>query len=141
MQESLSECEQRTTRTASSEYALLFFRNQQLKKLGPLRVATIFGTLSERGEAPRGMNLVSNLRTRGKDDDSEVTLPKGDRELNLHFDHCFHAYPLRGIVLCGVEIPPEGGDTLFTDMRIIRTISKEIRVRLDGKVIHHNSFT
>ncbi|HTK00364.1 MAG TPA: TauD/TfdA family dioxygenase [Bordetella sp.] len=126
---------------AFSDYALLLFRDQELRKEDLMRVARVFGPLSDQGEAPGGLNLVSNVTPKGMNAATgEMTLPTGDGELVFHFDHCFQEHPLKGIMLYSVEIPPVGGDTLFSDMRLAtRALPDDIRARIDGRTIRHKS--
>lgn len=138
----VSEAGRETLREAFSEHALLLFRDQALDKDDLLRVADIFGKVSEQGEAPGGFNYVSNLHPRGLTAAGEMILAAGDGELQFHFDHCFQENVLKAILLYGVEVPPIGGDTLFSDMRIVtRQLPAEIRERIDDKIIRHKSDT
>jgi taurine dioxygenase len=128
-------------RKAWDDHALLLFRDQSLTSEDLKRIALIFGTISDQGEAPGGMNLVSNVNPPGLNEKGEHTLRGGDGELHMHFDHCFQEHPLRGILLYGVEIPPSGGDTIFSDVRIAtKRLPTEIRARIDGKMIRHKSY-
>ncbi|WP_213763681.1 TauD/TfdA family dioxygenase [Caballeronia sp. dw_19] len=142
MHQPVSEAERQVLREAFSEHALLLFRDQDLDKADLLRVADIFGKVSEQGEAPGGFNYVSNLHPRGLNAAGEMILAAGDGELQFHFDHCFQENVLKAILLYGVEIPPTGGDTLFSDMRLVtRHLPDEIRERIDDKIIRHKSDT
>jgi taurine dioxygenase len=141
LRDELSEGTMRTLRKAFDEHALLLFRDQDLVKDDLKRLASVFGEISEQGEAPGGMNLVSNVNAPGLNEQGEHTLRGGDGELNMHFDHCFQEHPLRGILLYSVEVPPVGGDTIFSDVRIAtRRLPSEIRARIDGKLIRHKSY-
>jgi len=140
LRENLSEATKRTLRQAFDEHALLLFRDQDLAKDDLKRLASVFGDISDQGEAPGGMNLVSNVSPPGLDDKGEHTLRGGDGELQMHFDHCFQEHPLRGILLYSVEVPPVGGDTIFSDVRIAtKRLPAELRARIEGKLIRHKS--
>jgi taurine dioxygenase len=131
---------QRTLQDAFNEHALLLFRNQDLEISDLKRTAAVFGTISNQGEAPGGVNLVSNVNAPGMNAAGEMTLRGGDGELQFHFDHCFQEHPLKGILLYSVEVPPTGGDTLFADVRIAtRRLPAQIRDRIDGLQIRHKS--
>jgi taurine dioxygenase len=127
---------------AFDKYALLLFRDQDLVKDDLLRTAGIFGTVSEQGDAPGGFNYISNVNKPGLNEKMEFTLPgSGDGELLFHFDHCFQETPLRAIMLYGIEIPPAGGDTRFSDVRLATArLPENIRQRIDGHDIRHKSF-
>jgi taurine dioxygenase len=136
----LPQATQHTLRQAWDDHALLLFRDQNLTTDDLKRIATIFGTISDQGEAPGGMNLVSNVTPPGLNEKGEHTLRGGDGELHMHFDHCFQEHPLHGILLYGVEVPPSGGDTIFSDVRTAtRRLPTEIRARIDGRMIRHKS--
>jgi len=137
----LSEETKRRLREAFDDHALLLFRDQTLTQQDLKRVATVFGKISDQGEAPGGMNLVSNVNAPGLNDKGEHTLRGGDGELHMHFDHCFQENPLKGVLLYSVEVPPTGGDTLFSDVRIATDrLPADIRARIDDKIIRHKSY-
>jgi taurine dioxygenase len=141
LREEIPEDAKRTLRKAWDDHALLIFRDQDLTKDDLKRFAQVFGTISDQGEAPGGMNLVSNVNAPGLNEYGEHTLRGGDGELHMHFDHCFQEKPLRGILLYSVEVPPQGGDTLFSDVRIAtRRLPAVIRARIDDKLIRHKSY-
>jgi len=128
-------------RRAFDEHALLLFRDQTLQTSDLLRTAGIFGQVSDQGEAPGGINWVSNVNQPGLNEAGQHTLRGGDGELKMHFDHCFQEHVLRGIMLYAHEIPPEGGDTLFSDMRLVtRALPAETRDRFEGLSIRHKSY-
>jgi alpha-ketoglutarate-dependent taurine dioxygenase len=141
LRDELEEGTRRALREAWDDHALLLFREQELTADDLKRLASVFGTVSDQGEAPGGMNLVSNVYKPGLNEKGEHTLRGGDGELHMHFDHCFQEHPLRGILLYSVEVPPEGGDTIFSDVRIAtRRLPPDIRARIDGKLIRHKSY-
>jgi taurine dioxygenase len=139
--EEISEDDKRTLRNAWDDHALLLFRDQELTPADLKRIASVFGTISDQGEAPGGMNLVSNVYKPGMNEKGEHTLRGGDGELHMHFDHCFQEHPLKGILLYSVEVPPEGGDTIFSDVRIAtKRLPSDVRARIDDKLIRHKSY-
>jgi taurine dioxygenase len=140
MSKPLSDEDQKTLQTAYNDHALLLFRDQNLAKEDLLRIAGTFGTVSDQGEAPGGFNYVSNVNPKGMGANGEFTLPTGDGELVFHFDHCFQETVLKGLLLYSVQVPPTGGDTLFSDVRLVtRALPDDIRNRIDGKLIRHKS--
>jgi len=141
LRKDIDEDTKRTLRKAFDDRALLLFRDQELTKDDLKRLASVFGKISDQGEAPGGMNLVSNMNPPGLNEKGEHTLRGGDGELHMHFDHCFQEHPLRGILLYSVEVPPVGGDTMFSDVRIAtQRLPSEIRARIEGKLIRHKSY-
>lgn len=132
---------QRMLQDAFSEHALLLIRDQKVTIDDLKRFATVFGNVSDQGEAPGGLNLVSNINKPGLNEAGEMTLRGGDGELQFHFDHCFQENPLKAIMLYGVEIPPVGGDTLFADVRIAtKRLPLQLRARINDKTIRHKSY-
>ncbi len=129
-------------RAALTEHALLFLRDQDLARDDLFRFATMFGNISDQGEAAGGYNYVSNVNAPGINAAGEVTLTTGNGELEFHLDHCFQESPLKAIVLHAIEVPNEGGDTLFTDMRAItRRLPPALVAQLKGRTIRHRSPT
>ena len=55
--------------------------------------------------------LVSNIRENGK---LLGSLPDG--EMHFHSDQCYLEKPANGTFLYAIEIPSQGGDTLFLNM-------------------------
>jgi alpha-ketoglutarate-dependent taurine dioxygenase len=141
LREEVPEAIQETLRAAFDERALLLFRDQDLQKDDLLRIAGIFGTVSDQGDAPGGFNYVSNVNKPGFNEKMEWTLVGGgEGELEFHFDHCFQENVLKAILLYGIEIPPAGGDTLFSDVRLAtQRLPEKIRERIDGLQIRHKS--
>lgn len=138
----IDEAGQAILRQAFKDHALLLFRDQKVVKEDLLRVAGVFGTVTDQGDAPGGINYVSNVFPEGFNDKGEWSLVgAGDGELQFHFDHCFQERPLKAIMLYGIKVPPTGGDTLFSDIRLVtRQLPAAIRERLDGFSIRHKSF-
>ncbi len=129
-------------RDAFNEHLVLLFREQELETEDMLRTARIFGEINDQGEAPGGMNLISNVTKHGLNEMGEMTLRGGDGELLQHFDHCFQEHVLQAIMLYGVTVPPVGGDTLFTDVRrITRDLPEDFYKRIEPLSIRHKSST
>jgi len=67
---------------------------------------------------------------------------KGWRYMNLtwlwHTDSSFREVPSMGSILHGIEVPPEGGDTLFTNMyAVYEALPDAVRQRIRGlRVVH-----
>ena len=56
-----------------------------------------------------------------------------------HSDISYDERPAMGSQLHAVEIPPEGGDTLFADMRhALKTLPDELRRRIEGRRARHS---
>jgi taurine dioxygenase len=106
-----------------------------------MRFAEHFGVLQRRTRPPEARNenavikhpettmLVSNIRQNGK---LIGSLPDG--EMHFHSDQCYNEKPAKGTFLYAIEIPSEGGDTLFLNMyRAYETLPSALKERVDGK--------
>lgn len=91
------------------KYGLLVFPDQKLDEQQQAAFGEVFGQASNDGEYG-AQNYVSNVLPNG-------LVPNG--ELAFHVDHSWSPYPLRGLMLYGIEVPPEGagGNTLFSDVK------------------------
>ncbi len=68
----------------------------------------------------------------------------GAGELLFHSDNTFFREPLQAIGLYGIEIPPEGGDTLFSNcQKVFEAMPPDLQRTLDGltsyQVFDYNS--
>jgi len=73
--------------------------------------------------------LVSNIRENGK---LIGSLPDG--EMHFHSDQCYLEKPAKGTFLYAMEIPSQGGDTLFLNMyRAYEMLPAALRERVDGR--------
>ena len=126
-------------REAWRQGLILLFRDQSLSEDEQLAVARHFGEIqgrirpeATRKEAGRTKNpevmLVSNIRENGRPIGS---LPDG--EMHFHSDMCFIEIPAKGTFLYAIEIPRQGGDTLFLNMyRAYETLPEATKARLVG---------
>jgi alpha-ketoglutarate-dependent taurine dioxygenase len=124
---------------AWKNHLILLFRDQALTEEDQVRFARYFGELQQRPR-PKDLRaeakvknpevmLVSNIRENGK---LIGSLPDG--EMQFHSDMCYISAPPKGTFLYAVEIPSQGGDTLFLNMyKAYDSLSPEIKKRLDGK--------
>ncbi|SHK32059.1 taurine dioxygenase [Roseomonas rosea] len=93
------------------EYQLLLFRNQALTPEEQGRFGEVFGRIELREHnkvKPASIyeQTVSNVREDGV---------FGRGEMSFHMDQIFYQEPLNALILYGIQIPPEGGDTCFCD--------------------------
>jgi taurine dioxygenase len=122
------------------EHLIILFRNQTLSEDEQIRFARHFGELQQRSRPaaarPEGAlakypetMLVSNIRENGK---LIGSLPDG--EMHFHSDQCYVERPAKGTFLYAMEIPSEGGDTLFINMyKAYETLPAEIKAAVDGR--------
>ena len=105
-------------RDALYEHSLLLFRDQHLPPHRIVAWSQKFGDLELHSEAPYLLEghpeivVIGNLMEGGR----MKSLFVNARE-EWHFDYAYAAIPSVGALFYAVEIPPEGGDTLFADMR------------------------
>jgi taurine dioxygenase len=124
---------------AWNEHLVLLFRGQNLSEEDQIRFARHFGELQQRPR-PKDLRaeakvknpevmLVSNIRENGK---LIGSLPDG--EMQFHSDMCYIPEPPKGTFLYAIEIPSQGGDTLFLNMyKAYEALSPEMKARLKDK--------
>jgi taurine dioxygenase len=123
------------------KHLVILFRNQSLSEGDQIRFAQRFGELQKRTRPPEAINesghtkypqltmLVSNIRENGK---LIGSLPDG--EMHFHSDQCYLEKPATGTFLYALEVPSEGGDTLFLNMyKAYEELPSEIKARVDGR--------
>jgi taurine dioxygenase len=120
---------------------VILFRNQSLSEDDQIRFARHFGALKQRGRPPEARNeasrlkhpeltmLVSNIRENGK-----LIGSLADGEMHFHSDFCYVEKPAKGTFLYAIEIPREGGDTLFLNMyKAYETLPGALKARVEGR--------
>lgn len=108
------------------QYHLLLFRNQTFSEQQQVAFSKLFGPISHRSPAMKTKEtaLVSNVAEGGV---------LGDGELLFHSDNTFFQHPLKAIGLFAIEVPSQGGDTLFSNaFEVYEALPPEIRTRLEG---------
>jgi taurine dioxygenase len=123
------------------EHLVILFRDQSLSEDDQIRFAQHFGPLQKRTRPPEAINeagytkypqltmLVSNIRENGK---LIGSLPDG--EMHFHSDQCYLEKPATGTFLYAIEVPSQGGDTLFLNMyKAYETLPAELKARIDGR--------
>lgn len=130
------------------EHGVAVVRDQDLSEHDQVRVTRLFGELMERprpkemrNESQRGEKdaydgytmLVSNIRENGKPIGS---LPDG--EMHFHTDMAYVEEPARATLLYGVEVPREGGDTLFASTTAAYdALDEATKARIEGRRAVH----
>jgi alpha-ketoglutarate-dependent taurine dioxygenase len=123
------------------QHLVLLFRDQTLSEDDQIRFARHFGVLQKRTRPREALNeaghtkypevtmLVSNIRDNGK---LIGSLPDG--EMHFHSDQCYLEKPATGTFLYAIEVPSQGGDTLFLNMyKAYETLPADIRAKIDGR--------
>jgi taurine dioxygenase len=119
-------------RQAWHDHAVLLLRDQDLSDEDQIRYGECFGTLgrvfSHREGRHPAILLVSNIRENGK---PIGALPDG--EMQFHSDQCYVEHPPAGTMLYGIEVPSQGGDTMFASMyAAYDTLSEAMKKKLEG---------
>ena len=120
-----------------NEYSVLVFHGQDMtneehvrfsQKFGPSEIHTVKQYL-----LPDFPEIIA-LANRGE----KGTKPIANGGAYWHSDITYKARPPMGSILYGMEIPPEGGDTLYCDMAAAYdALSDEMKAKIDGlKAVH-----
>ncbi len=120
------------------KYQVLVFRNQFLTPEQYLQLAQYFGELEpfflSQYNLPDYPNIyvLSNVKKKGK------LIGRYGAGTHWHSDHTYQTAPASATFLYALEVPPEGGDTLFiNNYESYNSLSQEMKQRLQGlKAIH-----
>jgi len=120
------------------QHLVVLFRDQHLSEDDQVRFAERFGKLAMSHTrrfttANPAVMLISNIRQDGK---PIGALPDG--EMQFHSDQCYQEIPAKGSMLYAIEVPSNGGDTLFANAyKAYETLPEDIKRRLDGRKAMH----
>jgi taurine dioxygenase len=127
---------------------VIVLRDQEISAEDQRRFCGFFGDVGKRARppagrhepdgTPEGMMYVSNVRVDGKQIGS---LPDG--EMQFHIDQCYTEFPAMGTALFAIDVPREGGDTLFSNLyAVYESLPKHVKQRIDGrKAVHFYDYT
>ena len=126
------------------EHAVLVFPEQFLDDESHTAFSRRFGPLermfSLRGKGSQVFANLTNVRK-----DGSLIEPEGSHALFLkgnsywHTDSSFKRVPAKASLLCAKQVPNEGGETEFADMRAAwDRLDPEMQSRLEGKVAVHS---
>lgn len=126
------------------KHLVLILRDQELSDRNLLDFSGHFGELDPPGPNPYGgaflpdypeLNVISNLV-----DDGKPIGNLGDGEAVWHADMTYVDVPPKAGILYALEVPPEGGDTFFSDMfAAYEALSPSLKERIEGKVAIHDA--
>ena len=115
-------------------HCVLLFRKQHLEAEDQLRFAGRFGELSKvinnhsKNSGHPSVMLVSNIR---KDGQLIGGLPDG--EMYFHSDQCYVERPIKATTLYAIELPRQGGNTLFANMYLAyETLPADVQRQIAG---------
>ncbi len=141
----LNEADVAAINKAWLDHIVILFRGQTLSQESLLRLTEYFGPLGHIRRPPKhfppgfdkilpNIMMISNIRENGE---PIGVLPDG--EMMFHHDMIHSAKPDAGTLLYSVEIPSEGGDTLFASgYAAYETLDPELRNKLEGKRARHH---
>ncbi len=127
------------------DHLVLVVRGQSLTQEDLLRVTSYFGEIGHLHRPakffPPGFSkilpdimLISNIRENGE---PIGALPDG--EMMFHHDMIHTDIPHKGTMLYSVEIPSQGGDTLFANgYAAYETLDPAVRSKLEGRFARHH---
>jgi taurine dioxygenase len=131
-------------RRAWTRHLVLVVRDQrELSVEDQQRFCRVFGDLGDRSrpketrregaDAPAGVMYVSNVKKDGKFIGS---LPEG--EMQFHIDQCYTARPAAGTCLYAIDVPSQGGDTMFGNLYAAwEALPADVRKRVEGRTAVH----
>lgn len=123
------------------QYHILVLHDQHLSDAELVEFGKCFGTIEKsRVISPLSgrddIMVISNIREDGK---PLGQLPDG--EMSFHFDRIHQKQPCRAAALMALEIPKEGGDTLFANMVLAyETLPDDLKQKIAGRTAL-NTFT
>jgi taurine dioxygenase len=118
------------------QHLVILLRNQTLDEDDQVRFAETFGPPAKvssgrtfSGVKHPSVMLVSNIREDGK---PIGALPDG--EMHFHTDQCHQEVPAKATLLYAIEIPSQGGNTLFSNAyAAYETLPENIKRRIAGR--------
>ncbi len=134
LKEPLSNAQWSAIEQAFHDHLVIFFRDQDLTPEQHIAFSRRFGTLEDYPFV-HGIEGFPELI-------EIVKMPSEVRNFGAgwHTDMSFREDPPLGAVLCGMEMPPVGGDTMFANMHLAyATLSKGMKTIVDTLKAVHDS--
>ena len=120
------------------EHAIIVVPGQTLGEDDQERFCRYFGELEmvrsgqALGRDHPAVLMITNVRDTGRPTALE------DGEMMFHYDQCYYENPALGSTLYAIEIPDQGGNTLFANCRLAyEALDDEWKARLDGLRAQH----
>ena len=115
-------------------YGVILLRGQQLDEDAQVAFAQRFGELSpiHTDHHSAKNKAVMYIGNRKKDGKLIGALPLG--EMQFHSDQCYQERPAMGTMLYAIEIPAQGGNTLFASAyAAYEALPDEVKRRIEGR--------
>ena len=119
-----------------ARYGVLVFRRQALSEAELAAFCALFGPLERTVRSDWAspsvpeVTVLSNLR----DGEGRAIGGLGDGELQWHSDQSYMLTPATGAALYALELPPEGGETFWVDLRAAyAALPRQLRAQITGK--------
>lgn len=117
---------------ALDEYKVIFFRDQPITSDQHVAFASRFGSLEVHPFIPSNTGVPELVRF-------EKTAEVAGYENSWHHDVTWREVPSMGAILHGIEIPPMGGDTLFSDMcAAYDGLDEDLKERISTMTAEHD---
>ena len=130
-----------TIKNALFEHAIIVVPRQTLDEDDQERFCRYFGELEmvRSGQAPSdhpAVLMITNVTDSGRPTALE------DGEMMFHYDQCYYENPALGSTLYAIEVPDEGGNTLFANCRLAyEALDDGWKARLDGlRALHYYDY-
>ncbi|MDA2811264.1 TauD/TfdA family dioxygenase [Nocardiopsis sp. RSe5-2] len=113
------------------EFKVVFFRDQPITSERQQQIARMWGDLETNPFIDQGDDAVVARFAKGK-------MPPSYENV-WHTDVTWRREPALGAILRLVEVPPQGGDTMWADMAAAYdNLSEDVKARIDGAVAEHD---
>jgi taurine dioxygenase len=129
----ISDSDRMSIQHALLDNVIIVFPDQKLSADDQERFCRMFGELervrttkSVDGKHPSVM-MITNVKGTG------VPTALEDGEMMFHYDQCYYEHPCLGSTLFAIEVPDEGGNTLFSNCALAYdALSDDWKNRLEG---------
>lgn len=116
------------------EHKVIFFRNQKISEQEQIDLSKCFGPLETHAYV-NGLKKYPDIVRIIKEPNEKNNWGEG-----WHSDASYNLEPTLAVVLKSIEIPPVGGDTMFSNMEIAYdTLDNEIKKIIEDKKAIHDS--